>query len=577
MAFARACKRSGSGWRLLAALAAIVIGAGLTFAFGFAVAERKVFPYRLVKKIDRRIEAFVGLPAPARLAPAQYLSALVRLDSDVGVVGPARPRGLSSPLLQTGGGLTSFGQDVLVLPYDGRVYAARAASEIRATDIVAPDNNRASLRALAKADGYEDYAVEADYLRYNDLLSYESQIGRGLIVSYTEYHPEERCYTNTLAKLAIDPSARSIDDVRAGPEDWTILHRTAPCLPLKKRHLALEGHMAGGRMAFTPPATLYLTSGDFHIDGMRSDPPGIAQDPEAEYGKVLAIDVVSGKARIVSSGHRNPQGIAIGRDGLLLAVEHGPRGGDELNLIVDGANYGWPLESYGTTYQSTRIPNSISFGRHDTFAPPVYSWIPSVAVSGLTLVDGFHAAWNGDLIVAALIDQSIYRLRLQDDRVAYAERIPIGARIRDVHQHSRQIVLWTDNQELIFLTAAELSSQAEQLKTYLRKASLSASLKQRLQEAIERCAECHSFAVDDHGRSPSLNRTFDDPIAATPFPGYSDALQAKGGRWTRQNLALFLADPQAFAPGTTMPAPQLGAPDVVDEVINYLEDLDQQF
>jgi cytochrome c2 len=577
MAFGRACNRSRSGSRLLAALAAIVIGAGLTFAFGFEVAERKIFPYRLVKKIDRRIEAFVGPPAPARLASAQYPSALVRLDSDVGVVGPARPRGLSSPLLQTGGGLTSFGQDVLVLPYDGRVYAARSASEIRATDIVAPDNNRASLRALAKADGYEDYAVEADYLRYNDLLSYESQIGRGLIVSYTEYHPEERCYTNTLAKLAIDPSARSIDDVRAGPEDWTIVHRTVPCLPLKKRHLALEGHMAGGRMAFAPPSTLYLTSGDFHIDGMRSDPPGIAQDPDAEYGKVLAIDVVSGKARIVSSGHRNPQGIAIGRDGVLLAVEHGPRGGDELNLIVDGANYGWPLESYGTTYQSTRIPASISFGRHDTFVPPVYSWVPSVAVSGLALVDGFHEAWDGDLIVAALIDQSIFRLRLQDDRVVYAERIPIGARIRDVHQHSGQIVLWTDNQELIFLAAAELSSQAEQLKTYLRKASLGAPLKQRLQEAIERCAECHSFAVDDHGRSPSLNRIFDDPIAATPFPGYSDALQAKGGRWTRQNLALFLADPQAFAPGTTMPAPQLGAPDMVDQVINYLEDLDQHF
>jgi cytochrome c2 len=210
--------------------------------------------------------------------------------------------------------------------------------------------------------------------------------------------------------------------------------------------------------------------------------------------------------------------------------------------------------------------------------PPVYSWIPSVAVSGLALVDGFHEAWDGDLIVAALIDQSIFRLRLQDERVVYAERIPIGARIRDVHQHGNgQIVLWTDNQELIFLSAAELSSQAEQLEAYLREASLDASMQQRLQEAVERCGECHSFAVDDHARSPSLNRIFDDPIAATPFPGYSDALRAKGGRWTRANLARFLADPQAFAPGTTMPAPKLGAPDVVDEVINYLEDLDQQF
>ena len=85
--------------------------------------------------------------------------------------------------------------------------------------------------------------------------------------------------------------------------------------------------------------------------------------------------------------------------------------GDELNLIQDGLNYGWPLESYGTTYRGTRIPDSLSYGRHTQFQPPIFSWVPSVAVSGMTLVKGFDESWDGDILVSSLSDQALHRVR----------------------------------------------------------------------------------------------------------------------------------------------------------------------
>ena len=128
---------------------------------------------------------------------------------------------------------------------------------------------------------------------------------------------------------------------------WKILFESNPCLPLKETYRALEGHMAGGRIAFDGQETLYLASGDYHWDGMYA-PAALAQDEAADYGKVIAINVFSGNAEQVSRGHRNTQGIAIDNSGSIWVTEQGVRGGDELNLIKKGENYGWPDASLGT-------------------------------------------------------------------------------------------------------------------------------------------------------------------------------------------------------------------------------------
>lgn len=573
--------RALPGWFRGTTYAGVAAGfLGLVFFLGFVSGERAVGPaYPLFAKVTNKLDVmfFQGGPIPP-LEATIYNSALVRLASDVALVPTGRDSGDLNPLSQNGGGLASFGDDVLVLTYGGNIYASTGPGDVRDTGLTAPDNNRAEYQALRDDPAFADYAFHRGYLRYNDLMFVDAPSGKALIASYTEYHPGKACYTNTLARLPIAASATDIDDITATADDWEILFRTDPCMEFKREHLAMEGHMAGGRMVFDGDRTIFMTSGDFHLDGMRSSGPGIAQDASAMYGKTLRIDLVTGEGEILSMGHRNAQGIAMTEGGQLLIAEHGPRGGDELNIIREGLNYGWPLESYGTTYRGTPIPNSVSYGRHTRFEPPIHSWIPSVAISGMTRVDGFDESWDGDLLVSALSDQSLWRIRMEGDRAVYSERIEVGSRIRYVHQHTDgRIVLWTDNSELIFLSAMERVDEGERFQTWLETAELPNRVKTELNTAMDRCVECHSFQIGDDEKAPGLNKIYGDDIASTGYQGYSQGLSNRQGEWTRENLIAFLNDPQGFAPGSIMPASGIEDPRVTDAMVDYLEFLERQF
>jgi cytochrome c2 len=531
---------------------------------------------RYLRAIDNRVQNLMRkATGPETMESRSYATHLLTLQSEVVRVDVGRS-GRAQAMDQNGGGLTSFGRDVLLLPFDGHVYAASSAADIRRTGVQAPDNGREALRQLREDPAYADYDISPGYLRYNGIIFIEP--ARMLAVTYTEFHPDEVCYTNTLAAIDIPPGVTSIDEVEAGPDDWRILHRTTPCLPFKDKYLAIEGHMAGGAMAFLAPSTLYWTSGDFHLDGMRSDPPAIAQNPEAQYGKVLAYDLATSEVRIASTGHRNPQGIAVTAGGQVYEVEHGPRGGDELNLIAEGNNYGWPLESLGTTYAQTSIPNSLSFARHESFTPPAMSWTPSVATSGIAYVNGFHPDWDGDLLLGSLIGESLIRVRLAQGRPVYSEAIRLGTRIRAVHQHTDgRLVLWTDSQNLIFLTGESPTDLEQLLGRFARSKGLSDADRAQVSASVLACAECHSFQGGDHERAPSLAQVFGSEIAATSYANYSDALRQKQGVWDRETLTTFLASPQDFAPGTSMAAANVDDAESLSLLVDFLEFYAQQF
>jgi glucose/arabinose dehydrogenase len=144
---------------------------------------------------------------------------------------------------------------------------------------------------------------------------------------------------------------------------------------------------------------------------------------------VKTKDAVPG---IWSYGHRNPQGLAMDpRDGSLYDTEHGPRGGDELNLIKPGANYGWPVITYGMNYDGTPM---VSITEKEGMEQPVTYWVPSIAVCGLDFYTGDKfPKWKNDLLVGALAQQEVRRLRIEDKKVASQEIIlkNIG-RVRDV-------------------------------------------------------------------------------------------------------------------------------------------------
>ncbi len=195
----------------------------------------------------------------------------------------------------------------------------------------------------------------------------------------------------------------------------------------------------GSRLAFDADGRLWVTHGD------RGD-RDLAQDPGSHAGSVLRLMDDGGvpednpfvgqpgaMPEIYSIGHRNPQGLAIHPvTGAVWIHEHGPRGGDEVNIIEPGANFGWPLVSQGREYASGR---AVGATEAEGMMPAIHVWDPSIAPSGMAFYEGeAFPEWQGDLLVGALAFQLLARLELDGDTVVHEERLledELG-RIRDV-------------------------------------------------------------------------------------------------------------------------------------------------
>jgi aldose sugar dehydrogenase len=199
------------------------------------------------------------------------------------------------------------------------------------------------------------------------------------------------------------------------------------------------GNHFGSRLAFAPDGKLFVTLGE----RFTFTP---AQDLTNDLGKIVRLNPdgsvpkdnpfvgrTDARPEIWSYGHRNPQGAAIHPEtGKLWETEFGPMGGDELNIPQAGQNYGWPVVSWGSHYDGRAIPKPPS---HPEFADAIYHWNPVISPSGITFYTADAIpAWEGNLLIAALSGQAIVRLTLDGEKVVDEERIPMGARIRDVVQ-----------------------------------------------------------------------------------------------------------------------------------------------
>ncbi|HUP60792.1 MAG TPA: PQQ-dependent sugar dehydrogenase [Thermoanaerobaculia bacterium] len=200
----------------------------------------------------------------------------------------------------------------------------------------------------------------------------------------------------------------------------------------------------GSRIVFGPDGMLYLTLGERSDRAVRPQ----AQQLGSHMGKIIRIgpdgtvppdNPFAGQAgalpEIWTLGHRNIQSAVFDPQGRLWIVEHGPKGGDELNLIEKGKNYGWPLVSYGEEYSGAAIPDAVT--TRPGYVDPVYYWDPVIAPSGMELYTGSaFPAWRGSLFVGALRDQRLVRLTLENDRVTGEEHLLVdrGQRVRDVRQ-----------------------------------------------------------------------------------------------------------------------------------------------
>ena len=187
-----------------------------------------------------------------------------------------------------------------------------------------------------------------------------------------------------------------------------------------------------------------------------NQPTDNPQDLNSDIGKILFIDLENNKKIIYSSGHRNPQGLLVD-DKEIISTEHGPAGGDEINIIKKGKNYGWPISSYGNQYSHVKkVKGKVYLKSHSSngFVEPIYSFVPSIGISQIIKIpNDFSNNWKNNYLLASLNGASLYRIKFNDafNGITYLEKIFINKRIRDLKyssKHKAIIMALEDWQEI---------------------------------------------------------------------------------------------------------------------------------
>jgi glucose/arabinose dehydrogenase len=226
--------------------------------------------------------------------------------------------------------------------------------------------------------------------------------------------------------------ARLVDQASPRLDDVRLIFR-------QEGGLSSSNHF-GCRIAQSAADDLFLTTGD-HFTGRDQ-----AQNLSNHLGKIIRVRPdgssppdnpfvgnPAAKSEIWSYGHRNAQGLAFQpTSGKLWQHEHGPRGGDEINIIEKGKNYGWPVIGYGIDYSGAKIHAST---QRAGMEQPGWYWVPSIAPSGMTFYTGSRfSTWKGNLFVGGLVSKGLVRLELDGDRVVKEERLELRERVRDVRE-----------------------------------------------------------------------------------------------------------------------------------------------
>ena len=184
------------------------------------------------------------------------------------------------------------------------------------------------------------------------------------------------------------------------------------------------------------------------------------QNIKLPWGKVNYIDLKSNEFNVYTLGHRNALGLIVLKGGAMVVSENGPKGGDELNIIKKGMNYGWPYKSYGTKYDSFGdYSDSLPVKKSAVYENPMFAFVPSIAPSQLIQVAGFDSKWDGDILLGSLKAMSIFHIKIFEEHVVYSEPIYIGHRIRDLQQCKDKFFLLTDDNSILQITKVKASKK----------------------------------------------------------------------------------------------------------------------
>lgn len=436
----------------------------------------------------------------------------------------------------SGGALTAMGDTLIVMDTLGTLFAYDPKTLLG-------QKLELSVSPLGADDAANNPLVEGVGLARTLYIAFDEGTG-DIIVSMIKYNASTKLYRFNISTTAINKASKRFSG------SWSTIFETGD-LP----DSVAVGLAAGGRVV-TGGGKLYFTLGDFDSGPMPSTEAELSpQDAAVPFGKTYEVDLATKAIKLLSTGHRNPQGMAITKDGKILVAEQGPEGGDELNLIVEGKNYGWPYKTFGTDYGKFDWPLPFKAPAAE-YQDPIFAWVPSAAISPIVQVNNFHESWDGDLLAGSLKAQTLYRLKFKNDRILFSEPIFIGHRIRDIAQVGSRLFLITDDPSLIMMTIDE-----KRLATNVR-----AQSQTELRKAVKKCFTCHHFGVTNPSHmAPTLASIYNKPIASDNF-NYSDALKKHGGVWDEASLRMFIANPNDFAEGSAMPNLGLSAGEIEDVI-----------
>ncbi len=427
--------------------------------------------------------------------------------------------------------------------------------------------------------------MERLFFRINDILA----LRRGRTDTYdfyaTHYHFTKTCIEFHLSRSTIVVEGERVRQT----EGWKRLFVATPCFPVMQEYSAIyipfSGNLSGGRMLDYDDKHLLMTVGDQQVFEARG--VDVAQDDAATMGKILLIDKDTGAHAPFAKGTRNGQGLMRDSRGRIWETEHGPHGGDELNLVRPGDNLGWPKVTYGVNYDQRPWPGAAVEGRHDGFRPPVHAWMPSVGISNLVEAPAaMFPNWAGDLLVGSLSGNTLFRVRLEGDEVIYAEPIRFGGHsLRDIEVLPDGRIAMLDSRMSMLLLrnaagpGASLLYNAEaRVAPKVTLAGLSARRAGHVAEGAllygRRCAECHSLR-GAAAAGPALRNVAGRRIGAQEGYAYSEALSRAGGVWSEGALTRYLLAPESFGATVAMPNPGLTKAEAAS-LAAYLVELQRQ-
>lgn len=301
-------------------------------------------------------------------------------------------------------------------------------------EILTWNQTKTGLRSLGKFIAADRREIDSRFAINDIAILSENAASAKLLISYPRLGKSLSCVEIAIDELAYDRKKQRIKFVA----NWFV---SKPCVPISAvQHTA-------GRFAVIDKNSVYVSIGDLGYSDIDK------RDMRGDLGSIFKLSAKS--AVRISQGHRNPQGIVLFDKKTLMAAEHGPRGGDELNVITEGSDYGWPFVTYGEPYGDGDYIRPAKTGSHEGYIEPIKYWVPSIAPTELVQlpVDGW-GDWGRGLVLGTLREEVLVFMKLSENlEVMQSAQVDMNERIRDLEMlRNGDLLATTDSGKLITIS-----------------------------------------------------------------------------------------------------------------------------